>query len=67
MLRIRRFEETAIPLHVMATELLSGTARNLSEGDAVDAILASAAIPGIFPPVEVAGEQLVDGGLTSTF
>lgn len=61
----RRFDEAGIPLHVMATELLSGKARNLSEGDAIAAILASAAIPGVFPPVEIAGELLVDGGLTS--
>ena len=30
----------------------------------VDALMAAAAVPGAFPPVEIAGDLLVDGGLT---
>ena len=59
------FEDASIPLHVMATDLLTGTPRRLSSGNAIDAILASAAIPGMFPAVEIDGRLLVDGGLTS--
>ncbi|WGJ16600.1 patatin-like phospholipase family protein [Methylocapsa sp. D3K7] len=43
-------EDAAIPVHVIATNL-GGTAVCLSSGPAVDAIMASAAIPGAFPPV----------------
>jgi NTE family protein len=56
-------ENAAIPLHVMATDLMSGVAVRLSTGATVTALLASAAIPGIFPPVEWEGRLLVDGGV----
>jgi NTE family protein len=37
----------------------------LSAGTVIDAILASAAIPGVFPPVAIGGELLVDGGVAA--
>jgi NTE family protein len=40
-----RLEDSTIPLHVVATDVASGQEVLLSDGDAVDAILASAAIP----------------------
>ena len=51
--------------HVIATDLLSGAEVRLSEGDAAEAVLASAAIPGIFPPVSRDGRQLIDGGVSN--
>jgi NTE family protein len=57
-------EKTATPLRVIATELLSGREAVLDSGDAVTAILASTAIPGVFPPIgHDGGPPLVDGGL----
>ncbi|MFV1960998.1 MAG: patatin-like phospholipase family protein, partial [Acidimicrobiia bacterium] len=61
----RRFDETTLPLAVVASDLASGTSRLLSTGDLVDAILASAAIPGLFPPVDIGGERLVDGAIAN--
>jgi NTE family protein len=58
-----RLEEAAIPVHVVAADVLSGEEVLLSRGPAVDALLASAAIPGVFPPVELDGRLLVDGGI----
>ncbi|MEV6237738.1 patatin-like phospholipase family protein [Lentzea sp. NPDC051838] len=52
----------AIPAHVGATDVLSGAEVLLSGGRAVDAVLASTAIPGVFPPVVLDGRYLVDGG-----
>lgn len=57
------FEDAAIPLHVVAASLDSGHARWFSAGPVVDPILASAALPGIFPPVVVNGETLIDGAV----
>lgn len=53
---------TALPAHVGATDVLSGAEVLLSSGRAVDAVLASTAIPGVFPPVLLGERYLVDGG-----
>lgn len=60
-----RLEDAPIPFHVVATDVISGTDVLLSSGDAVDAVAASAAIPGIFPPVKVNGRGLMDGGVVN--
>ena len=64
-LPIRRLEDARVPCHVIATDLLDGTERCLSSGPAAEALLASAAIPAIFPPVAWEGHFLVDGGVTN--
>ncbi|MDQ3756295.1 MAG: patatin-like phospholipase family protein [Actinomycetota bacterium] len=58
-----KLEEAAIPLHVVTTDVRSGEEVVLSAGDSVDAILASAAIPAVFPSVPIDGRDLVDGGV----
>lgn len=64
-LRFDRLEDAPVPLHVVATDVLSGRDVLLSSGDARTALLASAAIPGIFPPVSVEGRILMDGGVVN--
>ena len=59
----RRFEEFAIPVHVVATSLTTASERWFSTGEVIDPILASAALPAIFPPVVIDGDVLVDGGV----
>ncbi|GAA4666153.1 patatin-like phospholipase family protein [Gordonia humi] len=54
---------TRIPLSVVATDLLTGGDVRIDSGPAIDAILASAAIPGLLPPVEWNGRKLIDGGI----
>ena len=61
---VDRLEETRVPLHVVVTDVLTGQELRLSHGPAVDAVLASAAIPGVFAPVEVEGRRLMDGGMS---
>lgn len=58
-----RLEDAAIPVHVVATDVRSGEEVVLSAGNAVDAILASAAIPAVFPSVRIDDRDLIDGGV----
>ena len=64
-LPFERLEQSALPVHVVATDVLSGEDVLLSSGSAVEAILASAAIPGIFPAVRIGGREYVDGGVVN--
>jgi NTE family protein len=63
--RFDRLEDAPIPLCVVATEVTSGREIALSRGNAVDAIVASAAIPGVFPTVTVNGQMLMDGAVVN--
>lgn len=58
-----RLEDAAIPVHVVTTDVRSGEEVVLSEGDPVDAVLASAAVPAVFPSVRIGDRDLVDGGI----
>ena len=64
-IRFQRIEETVIPLHVVTTDLKSGRAAILTSGPAVPALLASCAIPGVFPPVTIGRRDYVDGGVAN--
>lgn len=57
-----RLQDAVIPVHVIAADV-HGRAVRLSRGPAIEAILASTAIPGIFPPVRTAGQMLMDGAI----
>ena len=59
-----RIEDAGVPLNVMATDQ-QGAGVRLSAGDAVEAILASAAVPGVFPPVTIDGRPLMDGAIAA--
>lgn len=61
----KRLEEAIVPLHVVTTDLKSGRAAVMRFGPAVPALLASCAIPGIFPPVTIGRRDYVDGGVTN--
>ncbi|MEO7422304.1 MAG: patatin-like phospholipase family protein [Ornithinibacter sp.] len=56
-------EDARIPVHVVATDLATGLGVALAEGPVVTAVLASAAVPGLPPPVRRGGQTLVDGGV----
>lgn len=56
-------EDARLPVHVVATDLVTGMGVALAEGPSTDAVLASSAVPGLLPPVQGNGRTLVDGGL----
>jgi NTE family protein len=58
-------EARQMPCHVVATDLLEGIEVRISSGPCAQALLASAAIPGIFAPVEMGGRFLVDGSIAN--
>jgi len=64
-LPFRRLEEAAVPVHVVTTELRTGRAVLMSSGPAIPALLASTAIPGIFPPVTIGRREFIDGGVAN--
>ncbi len=61
----RDLTQMAIPCHIVATDVLTGAELVLSSGPAIEAVAASTAIPGVFPPVELDGRYLSDGGLAN--
>jgi NTE family protein len=54
-----------IPVHLVATDACTGQEVLLSHGPAVDAVLASAAIPAVFPSVRIGDRHLVDGAVAN--
>jgi NTE family protein len=60
-LQKQSFADLRVPAHVVATSLTSGKRRVFSSGPLGPAVLASSAIPGIFPAVAIDEEVYVDG------
>ncbi len=60
-----RLEDADIPFHVIATDALSGRELRLSAGPARDAVMASTALPGVFPPACWEDRDLIDGGVSN--
>ena len=60
------FHQTVRPLRVIATDLHSGEEVVFAAGAIAPALLASAALPGIYPPIEHDGRTLIDGAVTNS-
>jgi NTE family protein len=61
----RQLEDAALPIHLVASDMLTGQEVLLSTGPVIDAVLASAAIPGVYPPMQIGGRWLIDGGVAN--
>lgn len=57
------FEELHVPLRILATDLKTGQGHFFSEGAVLPAVVASSAMPGVFPPVVTPENVLIDGGI----
>jgi len=64
-LPVQDLSDCQIPLRIGTVELISGTMCWWSTGPALELLMASAAIPGVFPPVNINGTLHVDGGVCS--
>jgi NTE family protein len=62
-LPVQTFAELAVPFQCVAASIERAAEHWFTEGPLVDAVLASCAVPGLLPPVEVDGEHYLDGGL----
>lgn len=60
-----RLEDMPLPLHLVAVDVITGEELRLSAGPAVDAVMASAAIPAVLPPVRWEDRELMDGGVAN--
>src|SRR5438445_4161343 len=66
LLPVTTFEELKLPFHCVAASIERAAEHWFHEGPLVDAILASAAVPGVLPPVAIGGEHFVDGGIVNS-
>ena len=64
-MQARAFADLAVPFAAVATDMADGQATLLRDGPLRPALLASAAIPAVFPWVEIGGRRYVDGGVAS--
>ena len=60
------FADLAVELQICAASIERSAEHWFSEGSVVDAVLASAAVPGLLPPAEVDGEHYLDGGIVNS-
>jgi NTE family protein len=60
------FSELELPFQCVAASIEGATARWFSSGPVVPAVMASCAVPGLLPPVEIDGTHYFDGGLVDS-
>ena len=64
-LHVRSFEEMQRPLSIVTANLRTGAERVFESGPIAPPLVATTALPGIFPPVLIEGELYVDGGIVN--
>ncbi len=60
---ITSFSQCSIPMGLCAVDLVSAQEVHLTSGELIPAILSTICFPGIFPPVDLGGQKLIDGGI----
>jgi NTE family protein len=60
------FEDLELPFHCVAANIEGASARWFSKGPLIPAVMASCAVPGLLPPVEIDGQHYFDGGLVDS-
>jgi NTE family protein len=62
----RRFEDLVVPFSCVAASIEDAGARWFDRGDLIGPLLATTAIPGLLPAVEIDGRHYLDGGLVDS-
>jgi NTE family protein len=62
---VRDFDALPIPFRAVATDMETGAGVVFRDGDLAEALRASMSVPGVFPPSDVGGRILGDGGLVN--
>lgn len=65
-LPVSRIEELAVPFQCVAACIERAAEHWFAAGTVVDAVLASSAVPGLLPPVEIGAEHFIDGGIVNS-
>ena len=65
-LPVSRIEDLAVPFQCVAASIEGASEHWFADGPVVDAVLASASVPGVLPPVEIGGEHFIDGGIVNS-
>jgi NTE family protein len=65
-LPVRRIEDLPVPFQCVAASIERAVDQWFCEGPLIDAVLASCAVPGLLPPVQIGGEHYLDGGLVDS-
>jgi len=62
----RRVEDLVVPFQCVAASIERAAEHWFDSGELADVVLASCAVPGILPPVEIDGEHFIDGGIVNS-
>jgi NTE family protein len=62
----RRIEDLVVPFQCVAASIERAAEHWFVSGPLIEALLASSAVPALFPPVEIGGEHFYDGGLVNS-
>src|SRR4051794_9968672 len=65
-LPIALIEDLPVRFECVAASIEAAAEHWFTSGSLVDAVLASAAVPGLLPPVEIGGEHFIDGGIVNS-
>jgi NTE family protein len=60
------FADLKVPFRCCAASIERAAEHWFTDGPLVDAVLASASVPGLLPPAEIHGEHFVDGGIVNS-
>lgn len=66
LLPVRRVEELQLPFQCVAASIERAAEHWFDSGPLADVVLASCAVPGILPPVQIDGEHFIDGGIVNS-